>query len=306
VRPGGRKNDHLAALHWLDSEVRAWGATHLWTSLSRSAALGLVLARRHGIPTFCWLMNALPKTGNRLILRALQSRASAWIAVSDSTAEIARTMLKVEDARLMVWPTFAANASAPQATPWQPGQTLRVGSLGRLHPVKGYDVLVEALARLKQSGFRPPVPYTVTIGGEGAERARLEAAARKGGVQEFLLPGYTDQPLQFLAGLHLYAQPSRSEGICVAAHEAMVAGLPVIASATGELTHSIVQNVTGLAVKTADPAALADGLHSLLSQPERLHTMGIAARELVLGRYSGQRFLAAGEELFNRMRAASG
>ncbi|MEO8316542.1 MAG: glycosyltransferase family 4 protein [Pseudomonadota bacterium] len=304
VRPGG-KHDHLAALRWLDAETHAWGATHLWTSLSRSAALGLLIARRRKIPTYCRLMNALPKTGNRLILRMLQGHAQAWIADSDSTAILARDVLRVEDSRLLVWPTYAADPRAPVAAPWRPGEPLRLGSLGRLHPVKGYDVLISALARLRHQGFHPPVPFTVTIGGEGTIRAKLEASAHRAGVQELLLPGYIDQPLQFLAGLHLYLQPSRSEGMCIAAHEAMTAALPVLASAVGELPHSVLEGVTGMTVPAADVATLADGLHRLLSRPEQLQQMGAKARQRMLERYSEARFVAAGTELFKRMVTAS-
>ncbi len=305
VRPGGGKNDHLAALRWLDAQVRAWGATHLWTSLSRSAVLGLLLARRLDLPAFCWLMNALPKSGNRWMLRALQSNAKAWVAVSDSTAELARRVLNVDDSRVLVWPTFSADPLSPIAKPWRHGETLRLGSLGRLHPVKGYDVLVGALAKLRVAGFRPPAPFTVTIGGEGAQRGLLEAEARKAGVTELLMPGYTENPRQFLARLHLYVQPSRSEGICVAAHEAMVAALPVLASAVGELPGSIRDDITGSLVPPEDPAALAASLHDLLSAPERLRPMGEAARLRVLALYSERRFIVAGTQLFNRMAACS-
>ncbi|MEO6078165.1 MAG: glycosyltransferase family 4 protein [Steroidobacteraceae bacterium] len=304
VRTGG-KHDHFAALRWLDAETRAWGATHLWTSLSRSAALGLLIARRRKIPTYCRLMNALPKTGNRLILRILQRHARAWIADSDSTARVAREVLHVEDSRLLVWPTFAANPHTPIAAAWRPGDPLRLGSLGRLHPVKGYDVLISALARLRQAGFHPPVPFTVTIGGDGTERAKLEASLRSAGVREMLLPGYIDQPQQFLAGLHLYLQPSRSEGMCIAAHEAMAAALPVLVSAVGELPHSVVPGVTGITVPPANVVALAEGLHRLLSRPEQLQHMGATARLRILERYSEERFVAAGTALFNRMVTAS-
>ncbi len=144
--------------------------------------------------------------------------------------------------------------------------------------MKGYDILVDALARLRRDGFRPPTPYTVTIGGEGTERARLTAAARSAGIDELLMPGYTEQPREFLARRHLYVQPSRSEGFCVAAHEAMVAGLPVLASAVGDLRHTIVEGVTGLTVAPDDADALANALFRLLARPELLHAMGAAAR----------------------------
>ena len=76
VRPGG-KHDHVAALRWLARETWAWGATHLWTSLTRATMLGLLLARRRGLPAICWQHAAFLKTGNRLMLRALQSTGAA-------------------------------------------------------------------------------------------------------------------------------------------------------------------------------------------------------------------------------------
>ena len=303
VREGG-EHDHVAALRWLSKQIRDWGATHLWTSLSRATLLGLVLGPRQGLPVFCWQHNAFLKAGNRILLRALQHRAHTWIADSDCVAKLTKTRLKVEEPRLLTWPIFAADPAAPRARPWQPGEPLRLGSLGRLHPAKGYDLLTEALARLRQEGFRSPVPFTITIAGEGAMRERLEAQAQAAGLRELRWVGYSDQPRAFLADLHLYLQPSRVEGFCIAAHEAMVAGLPVLACAVGELPHSIESGTSGLLVPPGDAQALGAALRALLSRPDRLAAMGEAARTRVLERFSMQRFSGCGRELFGRMAAA--
>jgi glycosyltransferase involved in cell wall biosynthesis len=300
VRPGGL-HDHLAAMRWLARETAAWGATHLWTSLSRANLIGLILGPRKGLPVFCWQHNAFLKTGNRVLLRALQSRAHTWIADSSSVAALTRWRLGVEESRLMTWPIFAADRAAPVARPWTPGEPLRLGSLGRLHPIKGYGVLIEALRLLRQDGFVAPVPFTVTIAGEGALRDKLESAVRVAGLTNFQMPGFEEQPREFLANLHLYLQPSLAEGFCIAAHEAMVAGLPVLASAVGELPNTIVPSVTGLTVPPLNPVALASALRQLLSHPNALHAMGTASRAHVLERFSQQKFVAAGEELFTRM-----
>lgn len=304
VCPSGL-NNHIGAMRWLARETRAWGATHLWTSLTRATLMGLMLGPRRGLPVFCWQHAAFLKTGNRVLLRALQARASTWIADSSCVAALTRDRLGVEDARLVTWPIFAADPDAPVARPWSPGQTLQLGSLGRLHPVKGYGVLIEALKLLQQEGFRAPVPYTITLAGEGALRAELESAARNAGITHLQMPGFVEDPRQFLAGLHLYLQPSRSEGFCIAAHEAMLAGLPVVASAVGEMPRTIVPGVTGITVPPLDPAALAAALRDLLSHPESLHAMGAAARVHVLEKFSRERFVAAGREVFRRMALAA-
>lgn len=81
--------------------------------------------------------------------------------------ELTATRLKIDPDRLTCWPIFSADLHAPQARPWQPGHMIRIGSLGRLHRNKGYDVLAGALAILKANGFSPPTPFEIFIAGEG-------------------------------------------------------------------------------------------------------------------------------------------
>lgn len=304
VREGGT-GDHPAALNWLRREIGAWGATHIWTSLSRATILGLLLGPRLGLPVICWQHAAYLKPWNRRLLRLLQSRATLWIGDSRSVTALTVEKLRVPTNRLACWPIFAADPAMPQALPWQAGNPIRIGSLGRLHPVKGYDVLVAALGRLTAQGFTLPVPLELVIAGEGDERGRLEALAQDMAVGTIRFPGYADDPRRFLSGLHLYTQPSRSEGFCIAAHEAMTAGLPVVASAVGEMPWSIRQGETGLAVPPDDVDALAGALRAMLQDPSKLHLMGMAARTDMLERYSQARFAETGEAILRDIRRAS-
>ncbi|WP_257542213.1 glycosyltransferase family 4 protein [Sphingobium sp. CFD-1] len=304
VREGGPA-DHLAAALWLRRALIQWGATHMWTSLSRATILGLVLGPMLGLPVICWQHAAFLKPWNRRLMRALQSRALMWVGDSQSVTKLTAERLAVPTDRLACWPIFAANPETPRATPWRPGQMLRIGSLGRLHPVKGYDVLIAALARLQADGFAMPVPVSVEIAGDGAERGRLAALVRDAGLTDIRFTGYTGDPQAFLSALHLYVQPSRSEGFCIAAHEALTTGLPVIASAVGELPHSIRQNITGMTVAAGDAEALTLALRAVLHDPERLQVMGAAARADMLERFSWDRFATTGAAIVNHLRQAS-
>jgi glycosyltransferase involved in cell wall biosynthesis len=301
VREGG-EHDHVAALAWLRTQVRAWGPTHLWTSLTRATVLGLLLSPRLGLPAVCWQHAAFLKTGSHLLLRALQSRALLWVADSPSVAHLTRRRLHVDESRLCLWPIFAADPTAPVCTSWRPGETLRIGSLGRLHPVKGYDVLVAALAQLRAQGWRPAMPVEVAIAGDGAQRAALEAQIGSAGLADMVrLPGFTAAPRQFLAGLHLYVQPSRSEGFCIAMHEAMQAGLPAIVSAVGEMPATVADGISGFVVPPRDSMRLAAALHGAITMPNALASMGAAARASVLARFSAARFEAAGAAIIGRL-----
>ena len=304
VREGGL-TDHVAAALWLRRELRAWGATHIWSSLSRATILSLILGPLMGLPVICWQHAAFLKPWNRRLMRLLSRRAVLWVGDSRSVTDLTAERLGVFPERLRCWPIFAADPAMVQSLPWRPGECLRIGSLGRLHPVKGYDLMIAALARLKANGFIPAAPFQIMIGGEGAERQRLEAMAASAALDMVVFPGFVDKPHAFLSTLHAYVQPSRSEGFCIAAHEALTAGLPVLASSVGEMPYSIRQDVTGLIVPPGDADALAQALQTMLSRPERLHAMGQAARADMLERFSWSQFAATGGAILNEIAPAA-
>ena len=300
IREGGTK-DHLKAFRWLDAEVLAWQPDLIWTSLSRATLLGQIVGQMHGIPVVSWQHAAYLKPINALLLRWRRKRSILWVADSDNVAAWAQKRLRLDSDRIAVWPLFSADADAPQARPWRPGAPLRIGSLGRLHRVKGYDVLIAALVQLHARGEDQDIE--VEIAGDGDLRCDLVTQESATGLRKIRFVGYTE-PRSFLASLHLYVQPSRSEGLCIAAHEAMAAGLPVLASAVGELRYSIIDGETGGLVPPGDPQALADRLAALLRDPSRLAAMGAAGRARVLDRFGGAAFAQAGSAVLERISLA--
>lgn len=304
VRDGGT-DDHLAAARWLKGQLIDWRATHIWTSLSRATILGLLIGSMLGLPVISWQHAAFLKPWNRRLMRLLESRALLWVGDSQSVTALTAERLKVGRDRLMCWPIFAADPAIPCAHSWQPGETIRIGSLGRLHPVKGYDVLIDALAHLKVTGFTPPASFEVAIAGDGSERERLIALAKAADLRNISFTGYVANPGGFLSNLHLYLQPSRSEGFCIAAHEAMAARLPIIASAVGELPWTIDPGRTGFLVPPGNAPVLAAVLRDLLIHPDRLTAMGQAARQDIFDRYSQEKFAANGAAIFDHIRQRS-
>jgi len=131
------------------------------------------------------------------------------------------------------------------------GGSVVVGTLARLEPEKGIDVLIRAAALAVHDvpGLR------VVVAGEGGRRsalARLIAETRA----PVELVGFRPAG-EILGTCDFYVQPSRAEAFGMAAAEAMAAGLPVIASAVGGLPEVVVDGVTGLLVPPNDPKALA-------------------------------------------------
>jgi len=296
VRAGGER-DHGRALAWLLQRLRAWRPTHIWTSLTRATLLGQLVGARLSLPVVSWQHAAFLKPANRRLLRWTRRLSILWVADSEAVAALTEKRLKIAPDRLMVWPIFRAGAAAPRSTTWEPGQCLRLGSLGRLHPVKGYETLLRAVAKLRERGAR----FELTIAGEGAQRSALEELIGELGLGDVHLPGFAADPRAFLAGLHLYIQPSRSEGFCIAAHEAMQAGLPVIASSVGELAYSVEPGRTGDLFVPGDVDALAESIGAMIAQPEHMAVMGGLARDRVLRRFGADAFETRGRAVIERL-----
>lgn len=302
----GREKDHLAAWWWLESTLRKAKPDLIWTSLTRATLIGQQVGRRLGVPVVSWQHAAYLKPANRILLRSFQQLSDLWIADSRSVGALTAERLAVPPERLAIWPIFGADPNAQQARAWSPGEPVRIGSLGRLHPVKGYDVLIEAIARLRAQGFGALSPFEVSIAGDGAQREPLQARITAFRLDNVRLAGFAGDPQSYLAGLHLYVQPSRSEGLCVAVHEAMQASLPCVVSAVGELPHSVRDGETGLVVPPDDPAAMAQALRFLLSRPERLAGMGRAARQRTLEVFGPQAFARSGGAVMARISSVVG
>jgi glycosyltransferase involved in cell wall biosynthesis len=290
---------HLRAAGWLIAELKAFAPDLIWTSLTQATVLGQLAGAVLRRPVVSWQHNAFLKPGNLALLRALRSRAALWVADSAAVAELTRRRLGLAPQAVMVWPLFQA-APAPEAKPWRPGEVFRFGALGRLHRNKGFDLLIAAATRLERARDLPA--FTVEVAGEGAERPALEALIRDLGATRVRLVGFHREPQRFLAELHAYVQPSRAEGLCIAAHEAMLAGLPVVGARVGEMPRTIEAAGAGEVVAPEDADALAEAMGRLLADPAAAYAAGQRAAAEVARRYSPQQFEAAGAAVVTRIR----
>jgi glycosyltransferase involved in cell wall biosynthesis len=109
-----------------------------------------------------------------------------------------------------------------------------IGSVGRLERIKGYDVMIEAFAKLRARGGLDSSAVLV-LGGEGSERTYLETLAAKLGVRDAVyFLGWRDDIDDLHSAFTIFTLASRSEGTSVSLLEAMSAGLcPVVTDVGG-------------------------------------------------------------------------
>ncbi|BAM03523.1 glycosyltransferase [Phycisphaera mikurensis] len=248
------------------------GGTRWFASSRRRAALVLTC---HGSD----LLQPLPADAARL--RALLRRADRIIAVSAGLAERAETLragghrpafprAPVEvipnGVDLAFWRRPDDAAAAPAA----------LACVGRLERVKGHDVLLRALARLRAS-----VPAArLTLVGDGPEAPALRSLAAELGLGDAVRFAGRLDPAATAALLHassVAVMPSRSEGLPLALLEAMAAGLPPVVTRVGGMPDALGEPPAGRIVAPEDPAALAASLAALLADPAARAALAAAA-----------------------------
>lgn len=187
-------------------------------------------------------------------------------------------------------------AEARRRLGFGPADLVAVG-VGRLVPVKGFDLLVRALPAVVQA---TPAARLLLVG-DGPERARLEAEARALGVAgHVVLAGAHADVAPFLAAADLLVAPSRNEGLGKALVEAMALGLAVVATRVGGIPTVVADGETGRLIPPENPGALARAVNELLRDPGLRQRMGEAGRRRA-ERFSlatqGSRLLALYREL---------
>ncbi|MBV9788882.1 MAG: glycosyltransferase family 4 protein [Chloroflexi bacterium] len=159
-----------------------------------------------------------------------------------------------------------------------------IGTLRHLEANYGIDVLIEAVPLLLASDRE----IQIAIGGAGSLQSSFERRIHELEIGDHVaLRGriaHAEVPA-FLRSLAVFAMPSRAEAFGVAALEAQVCGLPVVASHVGGLPEVVRDGETGLLVPPEQPQALAHALLKLIEDPQLRARMGETGREWVRARY---------------------
>ncbi len=209
----------------------------------------------------------------RSLKRRLSARLAAHVAVSEHSAR------EVEEyARLPPGSVQVVRNGVPDLGPVEPvpHEGVVLVAVGRLNAQKGFDVLLQALQHLQH----PEGVRLVVVGG-GEEHEALTRQSRGLGLDDRVrITGWTDQVRDFLSRGDIFVLPSRSEGFPLAIVEAMLAGLPVVASGVGGVPEAVRDGETGLLVPKEDPERLSAALQRLIDDPELRVSMGRRGRRV--------------------------
>jgi D-inositol-3-phosphate glycosyltransferase len=161
-------------------------------------------------------------------------------------------------------------------------------AVGQLKPLKGYDSLVTAMARLAD------LEWTLIICGEGASRADLVRRADALGISDRVrFPGLVprDRIGAYFAAADVFVHTSLIEAAGNVVVEAQACGCPVVCTDAGGPGEYVADGDTGIVVPVGDPVALADAVRLILTDDERRARMSALAQAHARDRYDYSRMI---------------
>jgi len=295
----------LRALTRLSTLLRRRQFDVVHTHCAKAGALGRLAAHRarvprlvhtyHGFP-FHEFQGAARRQGYIQIERRLGRITDVALCVGTGVAveAVRRRLIAPERVRTIGVVADGADQAAarpPPATARRrraraelglPADATVVGAVGRLTYQKAPD---DFLAALRALG-RPGVTGVWVGDGELAGQVAARAASLPGG--QVLLAGQRSNVPDLLPAFDVFALPSRYEGLPTVVVEAMVCGIPVVATAVNAVGDVVIPGETGLLVPPGRPELLAEAVGFLLDTPAAAARMAATARSRLGTRFGEQ------------------
>jgi glycosyltransferase involved in cell wall biosynthesis len=240
--------------------------------IGRAAARLLSGTERHGITVIStahgWISVRLRL---RLMYQWIYNKTATWedgiIAVSEAVRETLEENQYPN--RIYVVPNgISPDWTHGLAASWDPGERpLRLGYFGRLEGEKGFNVLVEALKRVRSDRWQ------LSVYGDGRDRTKYEKSVRLAGLDRqvrFARAIPADDVPGSMANCHAVVLPSLQEGCPYVVLEALSLGVPIVGSAVGGVPDLVRDGKDGLLVPPGQPDALAHAIRRLIEDPELL------------------------------------
>jgi glycosyltransferase involved in cell wall biosynthesis len=257
--------------------VRCWDLSHAHDG--RSVYLAWWLKKCTGLP-YILTRRVQQSPKPRVLTRKAYAGASCLVSISEAASTSLISLLesgsieKVPSSHSTQVPNFE-HASAIRRYLMINEESFLIGHAGALvDDEKGQSVLISAVQHLRSRGYR----IELVLFGEGVDEQRLKVQAYNCPYIHFA--GRVTPIHDYLGALDIFAFPSRHEGLGSILLDAMLAKLPIVASAVGGIPELVKDKKTGLLVNSSNPVAFAEKIEYLLNNSEKASEMGVAGFQL--------------------------
>lgn len=263
-----------------------------------------VVFTAHGWP-FTGAGNPAVRRGLAMAERFLGRFTSKIICVCQHDYELALRLKVASSSKLVVVPNGIdpeplINASGARVREeFTLGQVPTIVMVGRLVPQKDPLTLLKACTLLTR-------PFRLLLVGDGELRRDVEAFVRGQPMlrEAIVLAGERQDIPELLAASDVFALSSRWEGLSRAAIEAMMAGLPMVATNVGGTPELVDEGTTGFLVPAGDPESLARRLDQLLADKELRRSLGAAAKAKAFRRFTLSTMLRSTQAVYEELLVA--
>jgi glycosyltransferase involved in cell wall biosynthesis len=207
-------------------------------------------------------------------LRALSGRVDEVWGDCPATLEATRSYYDKPPKSQTFVPLFVASQHAKPKIDYTLHKPARIAAACRLVSRKRLDILIRAVLIVIESGCK----VELTIFGDGPARASLEKLAVDLGVGHAItFAGFVQDWWRTGAQSDIFVHLSEDEGFCITVAEAMMVGLPIIASRVGGVADYSQHLYNAIHSFSFDPAFIAEAIKDLLSNEEKRASLGGAA-----------------------------
>jgi len=152
-----------------------------------------------------------------------------------------------------------------------------IGVIANLYKTKGIDVLIDTLHQ-----YPPPDGTQVYIIGDGPERNTIEQHITASNLRDTVhMVGYIEDARTHLSAFDFFVIPSRKEGLPYTLLEAIIAGVPIIATDVGGISEIIVHKKTGLLIPSKDTEALGNAIIYALDNSDNMRKYAASAKQFL-------------------------
>lgn len=281
----------------------------------KDSILGTLVARAMGVPHVVRVVHGLSEpfkglTNAKMIGYTLVDRfITGWFVdrVVGVSSDIEKGLMEIYGANRVMCIHNGIDLDAVRVTTtrealrktWEIAEdAVLIGTVGRLVPVKGHAILLEA-TRIVRTAKKN---VTLIVVGEGPLHSELEATARRLGLERVVIfAGHQDQVYDFMNMMDIFVLPSLHEGIPMVLLEALALQRPVVATGVGGIPEVIVHDRSGKLVCAGDAGELALILQELIEMPAKAEALGVEGRRQVEQEFSAHTMAARTADLYRSL-----